>query len=82
MICHKHKFVFVHIPKCAGVSIYHVFQTERKDQHHKRLCDLCAETRSTTKNYFKFCFVRNPWDRMVSSFNYQKKWCIKKKNTE
>ena len=73
LISHKHKFIFIHIPKCAGVSIYDVFQTKRDDQHHKRLCDLCTKTKLKTKNYFKFCFVRNPWDRFLSAYLYLKK---------
>lgn len=72
MIDHKHKCIFVHIPRTAGSSI------------EKMICgkDWWNEDRGKTKHitantakkiyseywdeYFKFSFVRNPWSRMVS----------------
>ncbi len=71
MISHKHKCIFIHIPRCGGTSMEisivgrNWFKVDRSTKH------LIA---STAKNiyepywddYFKFSFVRNPWDRMVS----------------
>ena len=72
MISHEHKFIFVHIPKCAGCSLKEHLQEnscgELINSGHKTLNkileDLCAEA----KDYYKFTFVRNPWDRMVSLY--------------
>ena len=75
MISHKHKCIFIHIPRCGGTSIEiamcgrNWFNIESSTKH------LIA---STAKNiykpywndYFKFSFVRNPWDRMVSLAKY------------
>jgi chondroitin 4-sulfotransferase 11 len=68
MISHKYKFIYIHIPKTAGVSIYNVFKS--KEQNHKKL-DFYEE--KYIKDYFKFAFVRNPWDRFLSSYFYFKK---------
>ena len=82
MVSHKHKCIFVHIPKTAGVSIYEALGVDEKfPRHHKRLNDpgpgdMWRPWRdyniidTITKNYFKFCFVRNPWDRLLSAYCY------------
>lgn len=65
MIDHDRKTVFVHIPKTAGISIYKAFG--RVDQMgHLRLRDHGPEL----DGFFSFAFVRNPFDRLVSTHAY------------
>lgn len=84
MISHKHKFIFIHIPKTAGTSIEQALRDETckllpGQWDHARvrhaplnhltlqeLVDYGALTPAQLKSYFKFCFVRNPWERLVS----------------
>jgi len=105
MISHKHKCIFIHIPKNAGSSVekafgfsdvYHQgtsrhspvwqllgFWSERvnrkeypldknslwednKDYHNQAYATHFDE-------YHKFAIVRNPWDRLVSTWKYDKK---------
>lgn len=72
MISHPHRCIFVHIPKTAGNSINRVFGVGW--ENHKDLQRYFAEhPRETVESYFKFAIVRNPWDRLLSDYNYQKK---------
>jgi len=84
VICHKNKFIFVHIPKTAGVSIelalfgghdarkrHQSFGWDQKrkiHKHHATIEDVQKYYASNLKDYFKFAFVRNPWDRAVSDW--------------
>ena len=85
MISHKHKFIFVHIPKCGGTSIesafgcwkgkaaqkhYHV--GNNSSQHHT--CVEILKHFPDCKDYFKFAFIRNPFDRLVSEYRYIKSY--------
>jgi len=69
LINHKKKFIFVHIQKTAGSSITNALKNDKKTlrtcQQHTFLKD-CYHN----KEYFKFSFVRNPWDRLVSWYNH------------
>ncbi len=61
-----HDFVFIHIPKTAGTSIYRSLGLAGEHRTALQLRGRLRERRWHTK--FKFAFVRNPWDRAVSSF--------------
>lgn len=75
MINHKHKFIFIHIPKTAGNSIDTLFS--RKDLvdeglwHHTSSQLIDRLGLETWNNYYKFTVVRNPWDRLISEYSWQ-----------
>ena len=72
MISHPHRCIFVHIPKTAGNSINRVFGVDW--QNHKDLARYAAELPPDIFSaYFKCAIVRNPWDRLYSDYNYQRK---------
>jgi chondroitin 4-sulfotransferase 11 len=72
MVSHEHRCIFVHIPKTAGNSINRVFGVSWQD--HKDLQRYFTELGPELfASYFKFAVVRNPWDRLFSDYNYQRK---------
>ena len=81
MISHKYKFIFIHIPKTAGMSI------DKKFTNTRGICyktDYEGLWHYTTEEiiekfgdgvwdeYTSFTVVRNPWDRMVSEYSWQR----------
>ena len=72
MINHRHRCIYVHIPKTAGNSVNRVFGVDWED--HKDLAQYAREVSAEVfATYFKFAIVRNPWDRLFSDYNYQRK---------
>jgi Sulfotransferase family len=72
LISHPYRCIFVHIPKTAGNSINRVFGIGWQD--HKDLARYAVEQPAEVfHSYFKFAIVRNPWDRLFSDYNYQRK---------
>lgn len=68
-----YKCIFIHIPKNAGMSVcYALFGNHAGS--HRRLRDYYnVFPESTIREYYKFAFVRNPWDRLVSTYVFLKK---------
>jgi len=78
IVSKSRKFVFAHIPKTGGISIRTALEPYADGQ--------LAVTRETTHetlpqflsrhpeagDFFKFAFVRNPWDRLVSFYFFAK----------
>ncbi|MFC1837488.1 sulfotransferase family 2 domain-containing protein [Thermodesulfobacteriota bacterium] len=68
----QHKCIFIHIPKCAGVSISKSLFGNLAGGHMKMFKYKIVFSRHEFNSYFKFTFVRNPWDRLVSSYFFLK----------
>lgn len=97
MIIHKHKIIFIHIPKTAGSSIEKFFGLSKISHkwnqsnrlylkgwdpvhkvhlQHARAKDLLDNKlilKDVWDEYFKFAFVRNPWDRAHSDYIWMQK---------
>ncbi len=63
-----HHCMFVHIPKCAGVSICKSLFGNLAGGHTNIKKYQLIFSKAEFDRYFKFAFVRNPWDRLVSAF--------------
>ncbi len=90
MISHEHKGIFIHIPKTGGTSVEKLLgcKNRREEifgrdenlwlplQHASasQLIEYNLVSQADFENYFKFAFVRNPFDLVVSEW----KWRIKK----
>lgn len=61
--------LFVHIPKTAGISLSRALFGEIVGHHPIAVYRLIYPP-ETFSSYFKFGFVRNPWDRLVSTYFY------------
>jgi len=67
-INYESNYIFIHIPKNAGTSVYKALgfanSTHAQAKQYRQMLG---------KNYdhfFSFCFVRNPFDRFISIYNY------------
>lgn len=62
------KSIFVHIPKAAGTSISNALYGGRQGHH-----TASAYKKANLEKfdcYYKFTIVRNPWDRLASTYHY------------
>ena len=65
-----HRCIFVHIPKTAGTSVARaLFKAESR---HVRCVEYEKANPRKFRQYFKFSFVRNPWDRLHSAYHFLK----------
>jgi chondroitin 4-sulfotransferase 11 len=89
----KIPLLFVHIPKAAGSTIKHYFKCFDKSaiahrtRHYslrnikvkiydKHVLHQCI----AFEDYFKFAIFRNPWDKMLSTYNYFIEYAVKAGN--
>ena len=66
---HKTKSIFVHIPKCAGVTVNQSLYGDWTGGH-RTASSYQHRYPTQYKDYFTFAFVRNPWDRLVSAWKF------------
>ncbi|WP_019038852.1 sulfotransferase family 2 domain-containing protein [Psychroflexus tropicus] len=80
---HYYKCIFIHIPKNAGISVSYTLFGNTGGSHRKLIDYQRIFGKKTVSKYYKFSFVRNPWDRLVSTYfflinggltNRDKKW--------
>jgi hypothetical protein len=66
----KFNCIFVHIPKAAGVSIAKGLFDNLAGGHATINDYQIIFSKKQFDSYFKFTFVRNPWDRAYSAYNF------------
>lgn len=66
---HKHKCVFIHIPKNAGSSVLAAFK-DNSGRKHAKWSDFYESNDYFFNRYVKFAIVRNPLDKLISAYNY------------
>lgn len=76
IISHDLRFIFIHVQKTGGTSIMQALLTQVKKSEplpesmfHASITEV-LEKFPETKGYFKFAFIRNPWDRLVSLYEF------------
>ena len=85
MINHENKFIFIHIGKTGGSTIERVLDPNVKldesrhtlgmgntsfREKHWKITTYQKKYKKHFNAYFKFTFVRNPWDREVSRWKW------------
>ncbi len=69
----ERRCIFVHIPKAAGVSICKSTFGNLAGGHTMISRYQLIFSEQDFNNYFKFTFVRNPWSRLYSAYQFLKK---------
>jgi hypothetical protein len=66
----EHKCIFIHVPKCAGISVSTSLFGNLSGGHVPIRTYSLVFNKLEFDTYFKFAFVRNPWDRVASGYFY------------
>lgn len=78
------KSIFIHIPKAGGISTIKSLYGENAGgfghPNYQRFLRLYGKKKFD--DYFKFTFVRNPWDKTLSAYNFLKKGGINHQDRE
>ena len=66
----KAKCIYIHVPKAAGTSISKSIYG--KTLGHYTATEICNKFPKLYYSAYKFSFVRNPWDRVLSAYRFAK----------
>ena len=82
MISDELKCIYIHIPKTGGMSIETMLGMDVKKVHQQAMKIKHGTPKEWKypdywETYYKFTFVRNPWDRVVSSYFFNLKMANK-----
>ena len=82
MISHRHRCIYVKVPKCASTTVLDWFATHGGGRHSFRpwwygglLCERIPKVTQAMNlhpDYATFSFVRNPYERFVSVYRYHR----------
>lgn len=64
--------IFIHIPKAAGISLNMILFGNLGGGHRFLSDYIFIYKKAVFNNFYKFSIVRNPWDRLVSSYLFLK----------
>ena len=67
---HKHKIIFIHIPRTGGTSVLRYFSEKETGRDHSTWFNYLHSSPYAFNSYYKFAIVRNPWDRTLSAYKY------------
>ena len=76
------KCVFFHIPKTAGISISNALFGDVKWGHRSVNFYKSHYGENVFNSLYKFCFVRNPYDRLFSAYTFLKEGGINNLDSE
>ncbi len=66
---HKHKCIFIHIPKNAGSSVLALFN-DTGGRKHAKYYDFYEANDYFYQQYHKFAIIREPFNRLYSAYKY------------
>lgn len=64
----ENKLIFIHVPKAAGTSVSHAIYG--RSLGHFKASEIKRWCPNEFTAFYKFAFVRNPWDRAVSAYRF------------
>jgi hypothetical protein len=67
-VCHERRFVWFRVAKVGSRTIYNALSKGNFNLDAEHPHDIFYPVRAY-QGYFKFAFVRNPWDRLVSCWH-------------
>lgn len=65
-VSEEYKFIWFRVPKVASTTLQNILKTNHIQSEF--YCETFSFNKKKYKKYFKFAFVRNPWDRVVSCY--------------
>lgn len=77
---HDKKICYIHIPKTGGTSVINYFRMPKNldsmfgmdgNRERSHFSQLEIQEICDISDYFKFVFIRNPWDRLASEFAWR-----------
>lgn len=74
------KCIFIHIPKAAGTSV--ALTLFNQGSSHIPWFEYYYANPSKFRRYYKFSFVRNPWDRLASTYFFLKRGGMNKEDAD
>ena len=69
----QRRCIYVHVPKTGGTSVKKLLCPGKSPSHTTLHYFSLLFTGPEFRSFFKFAFVRNPWDRLLSAYRFLKR---------